>query len=471
MMSKLPLTTLFSLILSASFLFLPSFRQAFEALPASWGTGGDEEWYATWLERRGELRAEVLQSWVRTAEERHDSRTLAFAALHLQSQTERKHLADEAVALDPQLTWVYCHLNLPSLDDHNPSIPEWASRLQSWDPANAVPYLMEAQAISLRRRKGEGSIVTRGYLDALAKEAVWRNLMSKAFAAPRYDSYITRRFELERRVLREHGLDQPAVVMYSIAGYNIPDFANVRSYADLLQEKLATQSEQAGRQEEARSYYWRVAHFGERVQSGTANEIGVERLTAASLQVKAYERLLPLLRRMGESDEAATVEFASQQARRSMATDRRDEESRPASSSFWTARMTRTFMKLAVLFATLTLLCLVYVGAQRWAHGQVEGWLGRFLTRGLDYASILLLFACLGLFITYTPFAEAFSHSINPEGVWEALGPLWFSLNSHLGSSNTARLRDPLSAYFECAAGAGLAVVAVRALFVGRETP
>src|SRR5215471_12188993 len=86
-------------------------------------------------------------------------------------------------------------------------------------------------------------------------------------------------------------------------------------------------------------------------------------------------------------------------------------ESRPASSSFWTARMTRLFMKVAVFFALFNLLCLVYVGAKRWAHGRMEGRLGRFLTRGLDYAPILLFFACLGLFVTYAPFAEAFGHS------------------------------------------------------------
>src|SRR6516225_4348705 len=82
--------------------------------------------------------------------------------------------------------------------------------------------------------------------------------------------------------------------------------------------------------------------------------------------------------------------------------------------------MTRLFMKLAVLFASFNLLCLVYVGAKRRAHGQKEGWLGRILARGLDYVPILLFFACLGLFVTYVPFAEAFSHSTSPKGVWEA---------------------------------------------------
>jgi hypothetical protein len=291
--------------------------------------------------------------------------------------------------------------------------------------------------------------------------------MSKAFVAPRYDSYITRRFELERRVLREHGLDRPAVVMLAIAQFPIPDLANVRDYADLLQEKLAAESGRVGSEEEARNYYWTVAHFGERVQVGSATDI--ERLFAAGFRAKAYERLLPLLRRRGEVDEAATVEFGSLQARQLMTADNLDTQSRPASSSFWTARMTRLFMKLAVLFASFTLLCLVYVAAKRWAHGQTEGWLGRFLTRGLDYTPILLFFACLGLFITYVPFAEAFNHSTSPKGVWEALGPLWFSLNSHFGSSNSAALHNPLLAYSEYAACTGVAVVVVRALILRRK--
>ena len=197
-MRKPRFATLLFLVLSASFLFLPSFRQALEALPASWGAGGDQQWYATWLERRGELRPEALEGWARTAEQQRASGTLAFAALHLQSQDKSKHLADEAVALDPQLTWVYGHLYLADLGGHNPSIPEWATRLQSWDPDNAVPYLMEAEAISLGRRSHSASIVTPTYLDALAQETAWRDLMSKAFVAPRYDSYVARRYELER---------------------------------------------------------------------------------------------------------------------------------------------------------------------------------------------------------------------------------------------------------------------------------
>jgi hypothetical protein len=78
----------------------------------------------------------------------------------------------------------------------------------------------------------------------------------------------------------------------------------------------------------------------------------------------------------------------------------------------------------------------------------------------------LLFFACPGLFVTYAPFAEAFGHSTNFEGVWEALGPLRFSLNSHFGSLNTMPLRNPLLAYIEYAAGAGIAVVAVRTLLL-----
>src|SRR6516165_7381073 len=98
-----------------------------------------------------------------------------------------------------------------------------------------------------------------------------------------------------------------------------------------------------------------------------------------------------------------------------------------------------------------------------------DGWVASSLA-DLTTRPILLFFACLGLFVTYAPFAEAFSHSTSPEAVWEAVGPLWFSRNSHVGSSNTAALRNPLLAYFECAAGTGLAVMAVRGLLLRRQT-
>src|SRR2546426_11928122 len=42
--------------------------------------------------------------------------------------------------------------------------------------------------------------------EALEQETAWRAAMAKAFAAPRYDSYAARRFDLERAWLRSHHL-------------------------------------------------------------------------------------------------------------------------------------------------------------------------------------------------------------------------------------------------------------------------
>jgi len=63
-------------------------------------------------------------------------------------------------------------------DGHNPSLPEWAARLQSWDPGNAIPYLIEAQPIGLRSSQHRPSITTPAYLDALGNETAWHNLIN-----------------------------------------------------------------------------------------------------------------------------------------------------------------------------------------------------------------------------------------------------------------------------------------------------
>ena len=55
-------------------------------------------------------------------------------------------------------------------------------------------------------------------------------------------------------------------------------------------DSICSPVEWSGREDEARSYYWTVAHLGERVQLGGATEI--QRLIAAGLRAKAYEHLL-----------------------------------------------------------------------------------------------------------------------------------------------------------------------------------
>ena len=69
-----------------------------------------------------------------------------LSRLATQMKSERARLADEAVHLDPKLTWIYATAgtwNSPS------SAIDRVSALKQWDPQNALPHLFAAQKIGV----------------------------------------------------------------------------------------------------------------------------------------------------------------------------------------------------------------------------------------------------------------------------------------------------------------------------------
>ena len=119
---------------------------------------------------------------------------------------------NEQSRASPVLTWIYHHLAIryaPEWD--RPEVAEevrtWASRLVTWDPENAAPFLLQSELI--RRQRGsswlQGQATDSTFLDRLMRETEWRTTMKTAFSRARYDLYAVSRFELERQVLRQQG--------------------------------------------------------------------------------------------------------------------------------------------------------------------------------------------------------------------------------------------------------------------------
>jgi hypothetical protein len=359
-----------------------------------------------------------LKELVRTAERRRDADGIAVAAMHSEDPKEGQRLADEAVTLDPQLTWVYYSLAISNAN--SPTVGRWTARLQAWDPDNAIPYLLQAQDALPRRGMT---------LDELNEERPWRVSMEKAFSALRYDSYVDRRFALERKVFRQYGLDQPFFEILSVAGYPIPSLLGLNLYGDLVMTKLGREAEEAGRLQDALSYYWTVAHFGERMQLGGATDL--EKLMATSLQTEAYERLAPLLRKHGRAEEAATVDYARQQLHQLELTFRQRHRAPLTTGRFWNSVQVNFFLWLVVAAAAVTFLSFAYVGIQQLIRPLREGALGRFLRAGHYYAPILLFLGCLGLYLSYFPFAQAFAQAVDPRGLVETVGSLWLAMSPY----------------------------------------
>ncbi len=405
-MRKTRFMTMLFLVWSIAFFFVPEFRQGLEApiLAVSISVGSTDL-----LRDAGTVPRRALDEFARTAEQQGDARTLAFVALRHPNAQEVARLAERAVALDPQLTWIYYSLLVS--DPANPSAEQWISRLEAWDPENAIPHLMRGEQIRVRAGDRWPKVHR---LDELAKETAWREALQKAFAAPRYDSYAARRFELERSWLRQHGLVRPAVVLWSVASYPIPNMINIRTYGNLLEKKLAQEAEQADRAQEGLSYCWTIAHMGERMQLYSLSLL--EKAIGSGLQIQAYEHLLPLLRQGGRADEAATVEYALRALRQRQDIFREKDPLAQSSNYNWATLLVHLFAGLVVAFGFLTVLCVVYVNAKRWVRPGKKGRLYNLLTVAENYMPVLLFLACLGLYSSYYPFARNFQHYMAATG-------------------------------------------------------
>lgn len=458
-MRKTRFMSMLFLVWAIAFFFVPDFRQGLQ-VPFFALMSPGSEWDR--LVRGGTIPADKLEEAARVAEQQRDAQTLAFTALHAPTVQEGVRLADEAVAIDPSLTWVYLSLIQPALEakQNPPNAHALVARLEKWDPDNAVPYLFEATEIAWRRNiQFPASWLVPA---ELAKETEWCQAMQKGYAAPRYDAYFARRFDLERTWLRQNHLDKPAVVLLSVANYPIPNLLHIRTYATLLVEKYGKDAEDAKHLPEALGYYWTVEHFAERMRLNSGSLI--EKLIAVAVQKIANKRLIPELRKAGQADAAVALEMGEQQLDQQLGTLRGKDPLAQSVNYNWAALVVEIFAGLVAVFGALTVFCLVYVNAKRWVRPEVKGWLFQFLTVAENYMPVLLFVACAGLYLSYFPYAQNFHHYMTASGEIHDIEPLFFNVFPNYGGPpghNTLPVGNPFHTYaWYAVVGLVLAVLA-----------
>ncbi|MFQ5926498.1 MAG: hypothetical protein ACE5MH_03595, partial [Terriglobia bacterium] len=252
------------------------------------------------------------------------------------------------------------------------------------------------------------------FLEALAQERAWGEAMATALDKSLYESYARPRFELERAILRAQGWATPGVVFLSVASYPLPDLANLRQYASLVLNKLGPEAERAGRLRATLDLYWGVAHFGERMRL-EAHWL-TEQIVGQTLQVEAYQRLRPLLRRLGQTDTLPTLAYAQAELHRQQDILRGRVPLEQTSNFSWSVLLVHLAAGLLLVFGLFTLVCTGYVNAKRWVRPQKQGPLYHFLTVAENYAPIVLFLSCLVLYLSYYPFAQNFHYYMTAEG-------------------------------------------------------
>jgi hypothetical protein len=411
------------LMLSAAFFFVSDFRQGLMSTPTMYGLLKGHLWMAGAIE----IPQARLNEMIQTARQQHDARTLAFAAMHgNEGAGERMKLAAEATAIDPQITWIYSKVYYAILRDSekgSPQARQALAKLESWDPGNALPYLCEGELI-LTGPKDLSKDLPK--LDALMNETEWRNVMAKAYAAPRYDSYTDREFELDRSWLSEHHMAKPVRIILMVAAYPVPNLLNIRTYSQLLNQKLGKDAENAGRLPEALGYYWTSAHMGERMRMVSGSLI--EKLIGIAIEKDAYQHLIPVLRRTGQTDEAETLQFVLDHTQQSLDSLSGKDPLEHSMNYGWEALLVSVFDFAVLTFGLLTLLSVIYVNAKRWVRPERKGHLYQIMTVAENYLPILLFISCAGLFLAYYPFAQNYHYFLTATGSFHNLEPIIYNI-------------------------------------------
>ncbi len=286
-----------ALVAAAALICLvPNSREALRTVSQSWN-----RW-------RPATDEPALTRIAHEAEAKPDAKTLAFVSMRMPISEESARLADRAVSLDSSLTWIY---SLRSLDQRYamagiPQTRGWAAKLKQWDPDNAVPYLVEAglrtsdlDPIFVRRTRSADEAP-----DARAPERdpAWLASMQKAFAAPHYDSYRSRKIALEKEVLAAHGLQTTLAAAEGVFPYEAVNARPVAQYGKVLSAR-ATEEQKRGDRKSAEATAWALARFAGRIQAG--GETDLEKLVAADLLAGAYAQLGPIMASQGRPEEAA----------------------------------------------------------------------------------------------------------------------------------------------------------------------
>lgn len=381
------------------FFAAPPFRQAFQVALQPWHIAS------------GNLQAS-FETLARRAEAGHDSEGLAFCAVRLQNPRESVRLADEAVRLDPNLLWVYSIVAM-----RHPELSEsraWVEKLERWDSKNALFPLITAESLGRTTlHGGKPSALTQ------KNEQAWQSAMAAAFQSTKFDDYLDRIAQLNRRVIPRYGFFDPYEVQ-SREQIDLPDFAveNCQRYAQSLVLRGAA-LEATGDKKGGRGQYWTVARFGQLIdtQGRTSREHGM----GTTLQAMAYRQLQASSEKAGNPAEAVLFGYlvAKFDPARGTNVGLAGESAFGRDTSERNAAVVEIAGLMILLFSGLVVIALsiLIAGSRRKARPAAQ--------RAKPVATIVvltsavgLLFSSVTLYLTYRPYWYIFHTAIlNGDGV------------------------------------------------------
>jgi len=276
----------FFLALSLGLFLVPQFREALQTTTS------------IWIARKPQpgIPAHTFHALAAAAQREHDAGTLAFLAMRSQDKEESVRLAEQAVALDPGLTWILSVAGSPRSQISD----AWLERLERWDPENAFPYVLHADILTLPAALSASRISE----EMLTTNTEFRKLMARAFAAGHYDSYLDRRLDLDREVMRRHNIGDPLLLLVGFQSHAVPHFYmdySAQAYAHWLMAEAEVMARK-GNLQAAADQYNQICWFGEKLEASAA-----ETSNGTRLQKMACPKLVTILLKQRKREQAAML--------------------------------------------------------------------------------------------------------------------------------------------------------------------
>jgi hypothetical protein len=392
-MRKATLAVIASCVVASLLFFLaPVFRQAFYVSLAQWHDVFHVKQSLGYPSQDPELDA-----LAKKAEQNQDAEALAFIAVRYPNANQRARFADEAVHLDPNLTWLYAVAGTGYLSPSE--IDRRVSLLEQWDPQNALPHLFAAQKI--------GAPVTYSKefpLGKLEQSPAWEKEMDAAFQSPKLDNYLDRQKQLDHRVLSRYHLDDPFQAASGEDWYGFPNYGvwDCSLYAHSLLES-GKSLESRGDGKAAFEKYWAVARFGQMMGDGDGFTFVMKKHMK-----EAYGRLGALSQMEGNN--GAPAFYASLADQFDKAADKQRlllrSSFQGSDVSLWNAFLVRLSGLLMLFCAVLLLLCVLGI-VVRSRSLRLSSLHPSRLTLALGFgAAVGSLLSSAVLFVSYWPYSE-----------------------------------------------------------------
>ncbi len=394
-----------AVLLSIAMLLSPVFREGLGTALESW----NPSW--AWVSPDRSVPVANLRG------DENDAASLAFAALHSKDLDKSVHLAERAVEKDPQYTWIFASLalwrNNILYEGKEAALqpPDgWIAKLVQWDPDNAVPHFLAAQAdlrTTTEKREVYPVIPTLLSAEKLKQHPTWMAEMGKAFAAPRYDSYFARRMRLEREIFVRTGVRNPTPVVDGIFRHNLPSWWDINQYSAILLTE-GDEASAAGHYELAETSYSTAFHFAERMHN--QSQTSYERWYGSWPQWKAEAKLLALYQEWPRPE-------AAQRSQQILAQLDRQRDRSHTFNSTWELIFSRITTLgfvvslssgLAVLAMIGTLLGIGYFFTRRWMNIQASPRWNAMMDGAGKYGPFVMFASCLSLYFSYRPYAQTF---------------------------------------------------------------